>query len=72
MSPNRYFWRTWEGAEVDYIEEEGGKLSGYEFKWSKSGKNTKASKLWLSTYEKSSFEVVNKDNILEFVTEFKD
>jgi hypothetical protein len=69
--PNRYFWRTWEGAEVDYVEEEGGKLSGYEFKWSKSGKNTKASKLWLSTYEKSSFEIINKDNFLEFVTKYK-
>lgn len=32
---NRYFWRTYTGAELDYVEETGGQLYGYEFKFSK-------------------------------------
>ena len=28
---NRYFWRTYTGAEIDYVEESGGRLQGYEF-----------------------------------------
>src|SRR3989344_5919643 len=30
---NAYFWRTWDGQEIDLVEERGGKLFGYEFKW---------------------------------------
>lgn len=29
-----YFWRTYDGAEVDLLEEEGGKIKVFEFKWS--------------------------------------
>ena len=28
---NRYFWRTYTGAEIDYVEESGGRLHGFEF-----------------------------------------
>jgi predicted AAA+ superfamily ATPase len=30
---NTYFWRTYDQKEIDYIEERGGNLFGYEFKW---------------------------------------
>eukprot|EP01035_Chromulina_nebulosa_P040785 gene40785-55132_t len=30
---NRYFWRTHAQQEIDYIEERGGQLHAYEFKW---------------------------------------
>lgn len=30
---NNYFLRTYDGAEIDLIEERGGKIDGYEFKW---------------------------------------
>lgn len=32
---NNYFLRTYDGAEIDLIEERGGKTLGYEFKWKK-------------------------------------
>lgn len=32
-SPNRYFWRTHDGAEIDYLEESDGVLHTYEIKW---------------------------------------
>jgi hypothetical protein len=63
---NQYFWRTYTGAELDYIEEYGGRLYGYEFKYNKTAK---APKTWIQTYanEQASFECINKDNFLNFV-----
>lgn len=29
---NNYFWRTWEGREIDWVEKRDGGLFGYEFK----------------------------------------
>ena len=62
---NNYFWRTYDKKEVDFVEERNGKLYGYEFKW-KAGK-TKIQKEWLNTYSNASFEVINKDNFLEWL-----
>ena len=31
--PNTYFWRTYDGKEIDYLEEEAGQLTGFECKW---------------------------------------
>ena len=59
-----YFWRTYTGAELDYIEEFGGDLWGYEFKWSKN--KPKAPKAWTETYD-ANYECVNKHNFLPFV-----
>jgi predicted AAA+ superfamily ATPase len=63
---NKYFWRTYTGAELDYVEEYNGELHGYEFKYTKTAK---APKTWIETYkqEKASFEYVNRDNFLKFV-----
>ena len=30
IGSNNYFWRTWEGHEVDWVEEREGKLFGFE------------------------------------------
>lgn len=66
FSTNYYFWRTYEQQEIDLIEENSGKLFGYEFKW--KTKNVKAPVLWLDTYNNASFEVINTDNYLDFLT----
>jgi len=62
---NRYFWRTYTGAELDYVEETGGQLYGYEFKFSK--KTAQAPQTWINEYPGSHFEVVNRDNYLSFL-----
>ena len=31
---NRYFWRTVDHQEINYIEEKAGDIFGFEFKWS--------------------------------------
>ncbi len=62
---NNYFWRTWDGKEIDWVEEREGKLFGYEFKW--KNKPVKKPKEWLEKYPGSSFEVINPENYLDFV-----
>lgn len=62
---NNFFWRSWSGKEVDFIEEREGKLFGYEFKW--SADKVKQPKLWLETYPEATFEVINKENYLDFI-----
>ena len=63
---NTYFWRTYTGAELDYVEERDGQLLGFEFKWKNA--KAKAPATWLETYPESSFEVINQENFVEFVS----
>ena len=60
-----YFWRTHTGAEIDLVQESGGKLFGFEYKWGR--KRPKVPKTFLETYPNSTFEVVSPDNFLEHV-----
>ena len=63
---NNYFWRTWDGQEVDWVEERDGILHGYEFKWGE-GKKIKQPKDWHKTYGKTSFEIINTNNYLNLL-----
>ena len=58
-----YFWRTYTGAELDYVEEYKGKLHGYEIKWGKRG--AKAPPSWIENY-KADFNCIKRDNFLKF------
>lgn len=62
---NTYFWRLHSGAELDYIEDKDGKLSGYEFKWKKS--RSRIPKAWLDTYGNSTYQLVNRENFEGFI-----
>ncbi len=62
---NQYFWRTYDQKEIDFLEEEGGNLKGFEFKWQKN--KFKKPQEFLDTYKNSSIELINKDNYLDFV-----
>lgn len=59
---NSYFWRLNTGAEVDYIEERNGTLSGFEFKLSKKTSRSKDS--WLKSYAEAEWKLINRDNFL--------
>lgn len=56
---NLYFWRTYDGQEIDLLEEKEGKLVGYEIKWNRARK--KAPKAWLN-YKNASWKVITKNN----------
>jgi predicted AAA+ superfamily ATPase len=62
---NRYFWRTYQQQELDYIEEINGKLYAYEYKFNK--KEAKIPSGFQKAYEIEEFRTINKDNYLDFV-----
>ncbi len=62
---NCYFWRTNTGAEIDYVEESQGRLSGYEIKFGK--KKPRRPNTFLDTYHGSSWNVVSRENWMDFV-----
>jgi len=62
---SRYFWRTHNKMEVDYIEQYDGALHGYEFKWG-SGKYT-IPKAFIDEYKNSDVSIINRSNYLEFL-----
>lgn len=65
--PNSYFWRTVAQQEIDYIEEKGGKLFAYEFKWNKNAK-IKPPASFFKTYPNSEFKFINPENYSEFLS----
>jgi len=64
--PKAYFWRTYAGQEIDYIEDVGGTLKAFEFKWSKKKKPI-APKPWRDAYQDAEYKVISKENYLDFL-----
>ena len=62
-----YFWRTKDQSEVDYLEEEDGNLSAYEFKWNPAKSKTKCPASFAAAYPSSTYKVITPDNIEEFI-----
>jgi predicted AAA+ superfamily ATPase len=60
-----YFWRTYGGAEVDLVEERGGRLFGFEYKW--GSKRTRPPKSFLDAYPEAEFQVITPKNFLAHV-----
>jgi predicted AAA+ superfamily ATPase len=65
-SVSNYFWRTYDQQELDWLEEENGLLRAYEFKWNENRK-AKIPGAFAKAYPEASFEVVNKENYLDFI-----
>lgn len=61
-----HFWRVYTGAEIDYIEDGGGHLGGYEFKWNKG--RVRQPDAWKKTYAHADWQLINQENWLDFVT----
>lgn len=60
-----YFWRTYTGAEIDYVEERQGKLFAWEIKMNKE--KLKAPESWVENYG-NNYACITKNNFYEFVT----
>jgi len=65
ISSNNYFWRTYEQQEIDWVEERGGSLYGYEFKWKED--KVKIPAQWKNAYPEASFEVINNSNFEKWI-----
>ena len=64
-----YFWRAYTGQEIDIIKESAGTLFAIECKWSKE--TAMAPSLWKENYKNSKFEIINKNNYLEYFLKSK-
>ena len=60
-----YFWRNYNQSEVDYVEEENGKLHAFEMKWNTRKKNT-VSKAFLNMYTTAKTDIIHPQNFSEF------
>ena len=62
---NFHFWRTYDQKEIDLVEERQGNLFGFEIKW-RLGR-IKPPKEWAEAYPGSSFEVIHRENYIDFI-----
>jgi uncharacterized protein len=58
---NQYFLRTYDGSEIDLIEEKDGKLFGYEYKWTEK-KKTSFIKKW-EIENNTQVQIIHQNNI---------
>lgn len=63
---NRYFWRTTQQQEIDYLEEKDGALHAWEFKWNPAGRAS-FPRTFLNAYPVEQTGVVTPENYLGFV-----
>jgi len=66
LNKNSFFWRTVNQQELDLIEEFGGQIHAYEFKWN-TKKTVKLTKTFQNAYPEASFKVITPENIHEFL-----
>ena len=62
-----WFWRTQQQKEIDYLEEEDGVLSAFEFKWNEHKAKVKCPEAFSVAYPGSQFTVITRQNIEEFL-----
>lgn len=65
--PQYYFWRTYDGQEIDLVESYNGMLRAFECKW----KNQRAKKpaAFDKAYPEAGFDIVTQDNYLDIITQ---
>ena len=61
---NTYFWRT-KKQEIDYLEEEAGKLEAFEFKWQSD--KLKIPKAFAEAYSQTPVTLITRKNYQEFL-----
>lgn len=65
QTANKFFWRTVQKQEIDYVEETGGNILAFEFKWKNAAK-AKLPKSFLETYSAQG-KIIDRSNFREFV-----
>jgi len=63
---NTYFWRNTARAEIDYIEEQDGKILACEIKWNPKVK-VKFPSAFVEKYNPETTRIINSDNYWEFL-----
>jgi len=61
-----YFWRTYDGQEIDLLELKNGKIQALECKW-QSSKKVKVPAAFEKAYPDADFNVIDKNNYLDWI-----
>jgi predicted AAA+ superfamily ATPase len=69
MNGHTYFWRTYSGAEIDYVEETRNGLLGYEIKMNKD--KFRIPRAWKTEYG-AELKLINRNNYLDFLLKNND
>lgn len=67
IKTNNYFWRTYDQQELDWLEVNEDQISAFEFKWN-DNKKVKIPGAFSKAYPEASFDLINKNNYLDFIT----
>jgi len=63
---NHWYWRTTEQQEIDYLEEENGKLTAYEFKWNPTAK-VSIPNAFKQSYPLAEINIIHRENFYQFL-----
>jgi len=66
-SVNAWFWRTYDQKEIDYIEEQGGRLFGFEFKWQGGEIRWATRNEFLAAYPGAELATIDQQNFDDFL-----
>lgn len=66
-TPNCYFWRTHDQAEIDYIEEYDGTLHTYECKWKASRRKSRIPASFQEAYPQHTYNILDESNYESFL-----
>ncbi len=62
----RYFWRTTQQQEIDYLEEYNGELTAFEIKWN-AQKKVHFPKTFIENYPGATVHLITRENFWEFL-----
>ncbi len=65
--PQYFFWRSYQGQEIDLIEDTSGTMRAFEFKYKKDAVPKKVREIFLQELGGKEFSIVRKENFMEFV-----
>lgn len=69
IRPQYYFFRSYKGDEIDFIEKFGNTLNGFEFKYSKESVNGRIQKIYRDDLlGAGDIQVINKNNFQSFIS----
>jgi uncharacterized protein len=64
--PQYYYWRTYDGQEIDLLELNNQKIQAFECKW--QDKKAKKPVAFAKAYPEAGFDLVSKENYLQWIT----
>lgn len=67
LPPQTYFWRSYNGSEIDYLEITGGVISPWEFKYSPSASLSSGAKVFEKLYHTKIKKVDSKNYLDSFL-----